>query len=151
MAPAPLPTSWRARRVRDRPLRFAPSYALLAGQGCKLVTDNSTGHPSTDKPLDFAQHLASFLLLRGPYAWLGWAWLGCSGSRGVGGGDVPIPPTPKEMFATDYGTPTGLCHETADHSGVFTRDWTKATVRVDCNKWEGTIVMKATGRSVFER
>ena len=31
---------------------------------------------------------------------------------------MPIPPTPKEMFDADYGTPTGLCRETAADSGV---------------------------------
>ena len=32
------------------------------------------------------QHLASFLLLRGPFAWLGWAWVGCDGSRSTAPG-----------------------------------------------------------------
>ena len=68
-----------------------------------------------------------------------------------------------------YGTPQGICKETAPNSGVFTRcvchtaqrlshggcslrthsccvaerrEWTKATVSVDCGKWEGTITMK---------
>eukprot|EP00729_Bicosta_minor_P007325 gene7325-2369_t len=27
--------------------------------------------------LDFNQHLASFLLIRGPYAWVGFGWVGC--------------------------------------------------------------------------
>lgn len=121
----------------------AMMYGL--GQGCSLVTDNTT----TGNPIDFQQHLASFLLLRGPYAWLGWAWVGCAGSRGAGSGSVPIPPTPNEMFDTDYGEPTGLCKETAPNSGVFTRDWTKASVQVDCNAWEGSITMKSTGSSVF--
>ena len=76
--------------------------------------------------------------------------VGCSGHRGSGSGDVPIPPTPKEMFDTDYGTPNGLCKETAPGSGVFERDWSKATVQVDCNKWQGKITMKATGESIFE-
>ena len=33
---------------------------------------------------------------------------------------------------------------------VFIRDWTKASVQVDCNTWEGKITMKATGRSAFD-
>ena len=76
--------------------------------------------------------------------------VGCSGHRGEGGGDVPIPPTPKAMFDTDYGAPTGLCKETSAGSAIFERDWTKATVQVDCNKWQGKVTMKATARSVFE-
>jgi hypothetical protein len=48
------------------------------GNGCSLALDKH-GDP-TD--LDF--FLPAFLALRGPYAWLGWAWVGCSGSRGPG-------------------------------------------------------------------
>ena len=44
----------------------------------------------------------------------------------------------------------GLCKETALNSAIFERDWTMASVQVDCNKWEGTITMKTTGKSVFE-
>ena len=39
------------------------------------LTDYMSG--SRDPIIDKMQHLASFLLIRGPYAWLGWAWLGC--------------------------------------------------------------------------
>ena len=47
-----------------------------------------------------------------------------------------------EQLNWDYGEPTGLCKETAPNSGVFTRDWTKATVQMDCNSWTPTITMK---------
>jgi hypothetical protein len=83
-------------------------------------------------PKDFMQHLASFLTIRGPFAWFGWAWVGC----GV------VPPRPAGMDA-DYGVPLSHCVETARGSGVFTREWSKATTTIDCNKWEGTIKMKA--------
>jgi hypothetical protein len=45
-------------------------------------------------------------------------------------------------IAVQYGTPIGLCAETAPGSGVFTREYTKAAVKVDCANWEGTITMK---------
>lgn len=32
--------------------------------------------------------------------------------------------------------------EVATNSGVFTREWTKATSTIDCNQWKGTVVMK---------
>jgi hypothetical protein len=35
-----------------------------------------------------------------------------------------------------------VCKETAAGSGIFTREWSKATVSMDCNKWEGKITMK---------
>ena len=43
----------------------------------------------------------------------------------------------------DYGEPTELCHETS--KGVFERDWTKATVIMDCGKYEGSVTIKGTG------
>ena len=47
-----------------------------------------------------------------------------------------------EQLNWDYGEPTGLCKETAADSGVFTREWTKATIRMDCNTWTPTLTMK---------
>ena len=87
----------------------------------------------------------------------GWAWTGCSGSRGPG---EPvknvIPPVGPEVLGvgpgkkwrdkilhTDYGMPVGTCVETAPNSSIFTREYTKATVQVDCAKWEGTVTMHA--------
>ena len=34
------------------------------------------------------------------------------------------------------------CHETGEGSGVFEREWSKATVRWDCAKGHGDIVPK---------
>lgn len=75
------------------------------------------------------QDIANFLLTRGPYAYLGHGWLGCSRTY-----QVP------EQINWDYGTPTGLCTETS--TGVFKREWTKATVSMDCNTWTPTITLK---------
>jgi hypothetical protein len=97
------------------------TYAFTPG-GCQ-------GDPSAlTEPL---QDIANFLLVRGPYALLGHGWLGCSRTY-----EVP------EQINWDYGTPAGLCAETAPNSGVFTRDWTKATVQMDCNTWTPTITLK---------
>ena len=79
--------------------------------------------------VDLAEHLASFLLMRGAYAWIGFAWVGCS-----------QPYVRPKALDTDYGTPTSLCKETSP--GVFEREWTKAAVKMDCNKWQGEIKMK---------
>jgi len=80
---------------------------------------------------ELAQDLANFLLVRGPYAWLGHGWLGCSL-------DYAYPPE----LAVDYGEPTGRCEESKARPGVFTREWTKATVRMDCTTWTPTIDLK---------
>jgi len=80
---------------------------------------------------NLAQDLATFLLLRGDYAFLGFGWSGCGVKFGL----------PAEMLR-DYGTPTGFCAETAPGSGVFQRAWTHATVEMDCGTYKGTITMK---------
>lgn len=69
--------------------------------------------------------------IRGPYAFLGHGWLGCSKKY-----EVP------EQINWDYGKPMGLCKETATNSGVFEREWTKAKISMDCNTWTPTITMK---------
>lgn len=77
------------------------------------------------------QDIVNFNLIRGPHAFLGHGWLGCS--RGY---VVP------DEINWDYGEPVGLCSETAPGSGVFTREWTKATFTMDCNTWTPTIAMR---------
>ena len=78
---------------------------------------------------------AEFLLARGPFAWLGYGWIGCTN------GDEARPrPT---AWDVDYGAPDGPCTEThANVSNVFTRSWSKATVTWDCNTGHGSIEMK---------
>ena len=72
------------------------------------------------------------LLVRGPFAWLGHGWVGCSKNY----------PFPTEL-GLDYGEPVDkICKETAPNSGVFTREWTKASVQMDCATWTPTITMK---------
>jgi len=74
--------------------------------------------------------IAAFLLVRGPYAWLGDPWEGCPVQ-----GPTPLPPGVR----LDYGVPLGNVTESAD--GVFERRWSKAVARMDCNTWTGEIVM----------
>jgi len=88
----------------------------------------------TSIPLKYVpQDLATFLLIRGDYAWLGWGWVGCITN-------YALPPE----VNVDYGTPaTPYYNETVPGaSGVFVRSWTKADVQFDCNTWTGTITMK---------
>jgi hypothetical protein len=35
-----------------------------------------------------------------------------------------------------------VCKETAPNSGIFTREWSKASVQMDCATWTPTIKMK---------
>jgi hypothetical protein len=70
------------------------------------------------------QSVASFLITRSPYAWIGSGWK----SGGVDWTDA---------FLLDVGVPLGLCSQIS--SGVFHRTWTYGDVILDCNTWTATI------------
>ena len=77
--------------------------------------------------------MAVFLLVRGPYAWLGYGWVGTDA-------DYYRPPA----LDIDYGEPVdALCREAAP--GVFQREWSRASVAMDCATWTPSIVMKGDG------
>ncbi len=102
-------------------------FVLLAlfanGFACMCCTDGSA------VPLPaFNQDLATFLLIRGPYAWLGYGWVSCNI-------EYEFP----DALKVDYGTPLGTCAETAPNSGVFTRAYTNGKATMDCNTWTGTV------------
>jgi hypothetical protein len=78
------------------------------------------------------QDLATFLLVRGDYGWLGYGWAGCYS---------PETYTRPAGLDADYGTPLGFCSEESS-SGVFTRNYTKASVSLDCNTFTARIVQK---------
>lgn len=94
------------------------SLALMMG-----LAKNATGSLERD--------LATFLLVRGPYAWLGHGWQGCVGAPGQ---------LPSELFL-DYGVPVNNLTERADEPGVFERNWTHASVLFNCSSWQGQINM----------
>ena len=79
-----------------------------------------------------ARNLSDFLLVRGDYAYLGNGWTGCSRTYEY----------PAEQFNADYGVPLGRAKETAHGSGVFVREWSRATVQMDCNSYTPKITMK---------
>jgi len=112
----------RALCAKDSPAQTrAMTYAFSPGR-CQGDPGNLTSP---------VQDIANFLLVRGPYAYLGHGWLGCSR-------DYEVP----DLLNADFGEPTELCSETAPNSGVFTRAWTKADVEMDCNTWTPTITLK---------
>ena len=91
------------------------------------------------------QDIASFLLVRGEFAWLGYGYQGCSSDRRSfpgnswksSGYEWP------ELLDRDYGVPLGACSETSPgDSQVFAREWSKASVSLDCNTFEASIEMK---------
>ena len=121
---------------------FELSITLVA---VNLVRSDSISNPFTkhepcsqssplqsDRLPELQQNLAGFLLVRGAYAWLGWGFLGCAAEYNY---------TQPEELSLDYGTPIGRC-AAGSTAGVFTREFTKATVELDCKEWVGTIKMK---------
>jgi len=107
----------------------------------------------------FEQDLATFLLVRGPFAWIGYTWSGCTDTAYPPGCNLDCnaddckpcrfpkardsaPFTKPEGLGADYGEPVGYCKETADGSGVFRRQWTKADVELDCTTFTATITPK---------
>jgi hypothetical protein len=109
--------------------------ATSPSQSGALFFGYSRSAHSQPWPLPYPQQdLAAFLLTRGPYAYFGYGWCGCASTSG----SHPFT-RPAELDA-DYGMPVEFCHETA--TGVFTREWTRATVTLDCNTFNATIAMK---------
>lgn len=92
-------------------------------------------------PLPFPnEDIAQFLLVRGPFGWIGHNWFGCLKENS---GMTPAGLRPA-LLDTDVGGPVdAVCKETAPNSGVFVREWSKASVQLDCNTWTGTITPKA--------
>jgi hypothetical protein len=85
-------------------------------------------------PLPFAsQDTAQFLLVRGPYAWLGYAWSSCR---------EPSAFVRPPAFDVDYGEPLGFCAETAPGSSVWSREYTKYSVSLDCASFTATLAPK---------
>mmetsp|Transcript_37467 Transcript_37467/g.98270 ORF Transcript_37467/g.98270 Transcript_37467/m.98270 type:complete len:448 (-) Transcript_37467:258-1601(-) len=76
--------------------------------------------------------LAAFLLTRGPYSLIGWGW------RGTCNVDYEIP----DDFLMDHGVPTTNCTETGADTAVFTREWTRASVTIDCNSLTSSIKVR---------
>ena len=90
------------------------------------------------------QDVAQFLLVRGPYAWLGHNWMGCFNEFAAQKRVIPTASLlrPPELDV-DYGTPIDpVCKETGPNSGVFVRNYTKVSVEMDCNSWTAQLRMK---------
>ena len=88
-------------------------------------------------PENFTDYTAEFLLTRGPYAVIGYSWYGCTVGDNA--------PNRAVEWDQDFGLPeaNGLaCAETSAGTGVFTREYTKATVTWDCAVGHGNIKMK---------
>jgi hypothetical protein len=145
--------SWKMFDVGNRtnagpPFKKEKCTAYMRETACRpdsVLQKQSLFYGFTDQSMNrselpyFKQDLASFLLIRGPYAWLGYSWVGCNG-EGAQAQRNPIGYQFPAELGEDYGEPVdATCSETADGSEVFTRKWSKATVTLDCKSWTSTI------------
>ena len=148
--------AWQLLWTGQKKCAYKDSYGCLGTTGTNILVDQEScaanirkmcvagsdaqtrammfpfqGKETTDLPF-FKQDLAAFLLTRGPHAFLGHSWKGCSKQY----------PFPAELNV-DYGEPIDtVCKETAVNSGIFTREWSKASVLLDCGSYEATITLK---------
>jgi hypothetical protein len=107
------------------PLYTAPlMHILTTPPACCPATRNTT-------LLQFEQDLAYFMLVRGPWAWIGYNYEFCAERY-----------TMPRALADDYGAALGTCAPTHPGSTVFAREYERATVFFDTSDYTGTIVKK---------
>uniref|UniRef100_A0A7S3FFR1 Uncharacterized protein n=1 Tax=Haptolina ericina TaxID=156174 RepID=A0A7S3FFR1_9EUKA len=111
-------TDWL--RVACKPDSILPRIPFLLAF---TRNDNGAQFP-LPSPLE---DVATFLLVRGPYAWMGYGWLGCTDKY-----ERPA------SLLTDVGEPLESCHE--ENAGVFVRRWSRKTVTMDCNNYTASII-----------
>ena len=90
----------------------------------------------------FTQDLSTFLLIRGPFAWLGFNWNGCSYGPNPPGGRYNQSWTFPDALNLDYGIPESTCLENSQNSNLFERNYTRAFVSFDCLTWIGSISLR---------
>ena len=144
---------WQMFHVMGGPPGDPESCAAYFHSAC---SENSTNYNSAvmftfsnpkSNPLpSVVEDVATFLLIRGAFSWIGYQWVGCVGEchltqkdpRGLCDLNHTTYERPPELD-TDFGTPLGRCVETAPGSNIFKRDWSKAKAMFDCNQWQGNI------------
>ena len=118
-----------------------PSPPALFG-----VTVNGTEMSHLDLDVAF------FLLVRGPYAWIGWGQWGMSWPFNPEPPHGQLPPMPNgvpfpDLLRQDFGVPldescveeSTVAEGGSSSSGVFVRRWTVGEVRLDCDAFEATL------------
>jgi hypothetical protein len=120
--------------MKDMRAQCVPNSTWSQGALLFVLTRKTFNEPF---PLPFVtQDVASFLLTRGEYAWLGHNWMGCLT-------DASNPFLRPVELDIDYGVPLeSHCKETAPNSGIFSREWSKVHVELNCNTWVATLNAK---------
>ncbi len=114
--------------------------ACRAGADWQTVPLMHGAHPgNSTSPFPYMdQDMASFLLMRGPYAWTGYGEWGMTWDTTL---RLPGGLLRPHQFDAPYGSPQpsgSTCAPVPGQSGVYTRSLTNVTVTLDCNAWEAT-------------
>lgn len=121
-------------QVSGAPSRGAICHSFFINNGTEFFWDKALVFDINSKnrtPVVAQNDVATFLLVRGPYAWIGNGWEGCPAA-----GPTPLP---DDIFL-DFGMPLG--NLTQPVQGVFQREWEKATVQFDCNTYNSSFLWK---------
>jgi len=99
--------------------------------------------PNCPRPPNMEQIIATFLLGRGDFAWMGYEYNGCADAmdspyKNNGGMNYWAPSMWADVMAEDFGRPTGSCTASKTKPGVFERRYGKRTVSLDCNTWKAS-------------
>jgi hypothetical protein len=99
---------------------------LLMGMSPPHGNSNSTALPY------LTQQLAAFLLMRGPYAWIGWGVWGMEWN-------FPKVPMPPVLFQGNFGEPQQARCERVAATNLFQRRWSNGVVQLDCDTFQATL------------
>eukprot|EP00035_Acanthoeca_spectabilis_P036058 m.37525 g.37525 ORF g.37525 m.37525 type:complete len:610 (-) comp7711_c0_seq1:210-2039(-) len=99
-----------------------PSPPAACGGGAQnwRLAVRASGCTQGTAAANFREHLAAFLLVRGPHSWMGHDWI--AGEH----------PAWYPEWDVDYGEPMGPMK---NNGGVFSRQWSKMNVSLDCNSF----------------
>ena len=100
----------------------APGHMLIGYDACPACTP-----PYANSTDDFKRHLATFLIGRGKYSWMGHSWI------------ATRPPLWYAEWDFDYGLPLGPM---ARAGSVFTRRFSTVDVSVDCDTLDSKFAWK---------
>jgi hypothetical protein len=116
-------------------------FCVPATQNRTLFYGLSPGASSPpDKLPLLAQDIACFQLVRSEYSWIGHGWLGTGSDEPQGFFNYSFP----DELNADFGAALNLCTETVPgSSGIFVREFEKATVQMKCDSFTPTITWKS--------
>ncbi len=113
--------SGSAEITRSGCVQFMRSRCALSSQNHTLMM-HARSAPGSSEVLN--QTVAAFLIARSPISFIGFGWPSADNVW-------------SDTFLLQPGEPVGLCVE--ERLGVFSRQWTKGTVELDCGKWEAKL------------